>query len=64
MPDKDQDILKLATEMTGSDELAASWFENQPVPGWDGKTARDLVRDDKADSVLAYLLAVRAGAFA
>ena len=57
-------LLTLAAEMTGSDEHAAIWFKRQPIPGWAGKTACDLGRDGKADKVLAYLEAVRSGAYA
>jgi Antitoxin Xre/MbcA/ParS C-terminal toxin-binding domain len=57
-------ILALAGEMAGGEERAAIWFKHQPIPGWAGKTAYDLVRDGKADKVLAYLEAVRSGAYA
>jgi uncharacterized protein (DUF2384 family) len=57
-------ILAMATEMAGSDPRAAIWFKHQPIPGWAGKTAYDLVRERKADKVLAYLEAVRSGVYA
>ena len=57
-------ILAMATEMTGSENRAAIWFKHQPIPGWAGKTAYDLVTDGKADKVLVYLEAVRAGVYA
>src|SRR3954471_18039926 len=57
-------ILTLASEMAGDDQRAAIWFKHQPIPGWSGKTAYDLVRDRKADKVLAYLEAVRSGIYA
>lgn len=57
-------ILAMATEMAGSEERAAIWFKHQPIPGWAGKTAHDLVREGKADKVLAYLEAVRSGVYA
>ncbi len=57
-------ILSMATEMTGSEQRAAIWFKQQPIPGWAGKTAFDIVRDGKADKVLAYLEAVRSGVYA
>jgi hypothetical protein len=47
-----------------SDERAAIWFKHQPLPGWAGKTAYDLVQEGKADKVLAYLEAVRSGVYA
>src|SRR3954451_162634 len=57
-------ILALASEMAGDDQRAAIWFKHQPIPGWAGKTACDLVRERKADKVLAYLEAVWAGVYA
>lgn len=57
-------VLAMAAEMAGSQERAAIWFKHQPIPGWAGKTAYDLVRDGKADKVLAYLEAVRSGVYA
>lgn len=57
-------ILALASEMAGDDQRAAIWFKHQPIPGWSGKTAHDLVRERRADKVLAYLEAVRSGVYA
>ncbi|CAH1688396.1 conserved hypothetical protein [Hyphomicrobiales bacterium] len=57
-------IVAMASEMAGGDERAALWFKHQPIPGWAGKTAYDLVREGKADKVLAYLEAVRSGVYA
>lgn len=57
-------ILAMADEMAGGNERAALWFKHQPIPGWGGKTAYDLVRAGKAEKVLAYLEAVRSGVYA
>lgn len=57
-------VLTMAGEMAGSEERAAIWFKHQPIPGWAGKTAYDLVGEGKADKVLAYLEAVRSGVYA
>ncbi len=57
-------ILAMASEMAGDDQRAAIWFKHQPIPGWAGKTAYDLVRERKTDKVLAYLEAVRSGVYA
>ena len=57
-------ILATAGEMAGGEDRAAIWFKHQPIPGWAGKTAYDLVREGKADKVLAYLEAVRSGVYA
>ena len=56
-------ILNLASEMTGSDQRAALWFKHQPIPGWAGKTAYDLVSERKSDRVLAYLQSIQSGVY-
>jgi hypothetical protein len=57
-------ILSMAGEMAGNEQRAAIWFKHQPIPGWAGKTAYDLVSEGKTDKVLAYLEAVRSGIYA
>lgn len=57
-------ILAMAAEMSGSEARAAVWFKHQPIPGWAGKTAYDLVGEGRAEKVLAYLESVRAGIYA
>ncbi|NLS03830.1 DUF2384 domain-containing protein [Rhizobium sp. P32RR-XVIII] len=57
-------ILSMASEMAGDENRAVIWFKHQPIPGWGGKTAFDLVGEGKADRVLAYLEAVRSGVYA
>ena len=57
-------ILAMASEMAGDEARAVIWFKHQPIPGWAGKTAYDLVGEGKADKVLAYLEAIRAGVYA
>lgn len=57
-------ILATVAEMAGDESRAVIWFKHQPIPGWAGKTAYDLVEEGKAAQVLAYLEAVRSGAYA
>lgn len=57
-------ILALAAEMAGGESRAVIWFKHQPIPGWAGQTAFDLVAEGKADLVLAYLESVRSGVYA
>ena len=57
-------ILAMAAEMAGDEGRAVIWFKHQPIPGWAGKTAYDLVGESKGDQVLAYLEAVRSGVYA
>jgi hypothetical protein len=62
--EKINSIVAAVTEMAGSRQDAVEWFHRQPIPGWSGKTADDLVREGKADKVLAYLEEVRSGGYA
>ena len=55
---------RMASEMAGDENRATIWFKHQPIPGWAGKTAYDLVSEGKSDKVLAYLEAVRSGVYA
>lgn len=57
-------IVSMAAEMAGDETRAVIWFKHQPLPGWAGKSAYDLVGEGRADAVLAYLEAVRAGVYA
>ncbi|MER8483860.1 antitoxin Xre-like helix-turn-helix domain-containing protein [Mesorhizobium sp. M1322] len=57
-------ILSMAGELAGNGQRAAIWFKHQPIPGWAGKTAYDLVREGKTDKVFAYLEGVRSGIYA
>jgi len=57
-------VLTMADEMAGGSDRAAIWFKHQPIPGWAGKTAYDLVKRGKSEKVIAYLEAVRSGCYA
>lgn len=57
-------IIAMAAEMVRDEARATIWFKHQPIPGWGGKTAYDLVRERKADNVIAYLEVVRSGVYA
>lgn len=57
-------ILTAAEELTGDADRAIVWFRHQPLPGHDGRSARDLVEEGQADAVLTYLEDLRDGAYA
>ena len=57
-------IIAMAAEMAGDEDRAAIWFKHQPLPGWGGNTALDLVRAGHGAKVLDYLESVRAGVYA
>ncbi len=57
-------ILAVAEQLTGDADRAIVWFRHQPIAGYDGKTALDLVEAGHADAVLAHLEDLRDGAYA
>lgn len=48
----------------GSALMAYAWYRSEPLPGFSGQTAMQLVRAGRADEVLDYIDAVDAGVFA
>lgn len=45
----------------GSALIAYAWFRSEPLAGFSGQTAMQLVRDGRAEDVLDYIDAVDAG---
>ncbi|MET3791418.1 MbcA/ParS/Xre antitoxin family protein [Aquamicrobium terrae] len=45
----------------GSALMAYAWYRSEPLPGFSGMTAMQLVRDGRAEEVLDYIDAVDAG---
>lgn len=45
----------------GSPLIAYAWYRSEPLPGFGGMTAMQLVREGHADEVMDYLDAVDAG---
>ncbi|MGC4411025.1 DUF2384 domain-containing protein (plasmid) [Rhizobium rosettiformans] len=66
--DKTQRRLREVTEIInkveprfGSALIAYAWYRSEPLPGFSGLTAMQLVRDGRANEVLEYIDAVDAG---
>lgn len=57
-------ILAAATELTGDDRRAALWFRHQPLSGFDGQTAEELVTGGHGDAVLKHLEQLADGGYA
>ena len=47
----------------GSDLMAYAWYRSEPLPGFSGQTAMQLVRAGRAADVLDYIDAVDAGVY-
>ncbi|WP_108259748.1 antitoxin Xre/MbcA/ParS toxin-binding domain-containing protein [Mangrovicoccus ximenensis] len=58
------EILNRVERQAGSPLAAYAWFRSEPLPGFGGMTADQLVRDGHADFVRAHLDRVMAGGFA
>lgn len=48
----------------GSGMMAYAWYRSEPLPGFSGQTAMQLVRGGRAEEVLDYIDAVDAGVHA
>ncbi len=48
----------------GSELMAFAWYRSEPLPGFSGHTAMQLVREGRAEEVLEYIDAVDAGVYA
>ena len=58
------EILTKAEPRFGSAIAAYAWYRAQPLPGFAGQTAMNLVQDGHASDVLDYLDAIDAGIYA
>lgn len=58
------EVLNKVEPRFGSALIAYAWYRSEPLPGFSGQTAMQLVRQGRADEVLDYIDAVDAGVFA
>ncbi|CAN7603383.1 MbcA/ParS/Xre antitoxin family protein [Phenylobacterium sp. LjRoot164] len=58
------EVLNKVEPRFGSDLIAYAWYRSEPLPGFSGQTAMQLVRNGRADEVLDYIDAVDAGVHA
>jgi hypothetical protein len=58
------EILNKVGPRFGSMLMAYAWYRSEPLPGFSGQTAMQLVLSGKADEVLEYIDAVDAGVHA
>jgi Protein of unknown function (DUF2384) len=55
------EVLNKVEPRFGSALMAYAWYRSEPLPGFSGQTAMQLVRSGRADEVLDYIDAVDAG---
>ncbi len=58
------EVLNKVEPRFGSPLMAYAWYRSEPLPGFEGRTAMQLVQEGKAQQVLEYIDAVDAGVFA
>lgn len=58
------EVLNKIEPRFGSGLMAYAWYRSEPLPGFGGLTAMQLVREHKAQQVLEYIDSVDAGIFA
>jgi hypothetical protein len=58
------EILNKVERRFGSALMAYAWYRSEPLPGFSGQSAMQLVRNGRADEVLDYIDAVDAGVHA
>ncbi|MCO5066526.1 MAG: MbcA/ParS/Xre antitoxin family protein [Rhizobiaceae bacterium] len=58
------EILNKVEPRFGSALMAYAWYRSEPLPGFSGQSAMQLVRSGRADDVLDYIDAVDAGVHA
>ena len=58
------EVLNKVEPRFGSSLIAYAWYRSEPLPGFSGQTAMQIVKDGRAHDVLDYIDAVDAGVFA
>lgn len=58
------EVLNKVEPRFGAELMAYAWYRSEPLPGFDGRTAMQLVQEGKAQQVLEYIDAVDAGIYA
>ena len=58
------EVLTKVEPRFGSELLAYAWYRSEPLPGFAGQTAMQLLKDGRASDVLDYIDAVDAGVHA
>ena len=59
-----EDILTAVGPRFESAEAALAWYQSDPLPGFGGRTAMQLVDEGYASEVLEFIAAVDAGVYA
>lgn len=58
------EVINKTSPRFGSPLIAYAWYRSEPLPGFSGQTAMQLVQNGRASDVLEYIDAVDAGVYA
>lgn len=58
------EVLNKVQPRFGSELMAYAWYRSEPLSGFDGRTAMQLVQEGNTQQVLEYIDAIDAGVFA
>ena len=58
------ELLERVTPWAGDPRAAYTWYCSQPIAGFGGMTAQDLVKADRASAVESYMDRITAGGYA
>ncbi|GAA4041389.1 hypothetical protein GCM10022281_23010 [Sphingomonas rosea] len=57
-------VLSMVQPRFGSAERARIWYEEELIPGFDKRTARQMIHEGRGAEVLDYLAAIDSGIYA
>lgn len=58
------EVINKVESRFGSALIAFAWYRSEPLPGFSGQTAMQLVREGRASEILEFIDAVDAGVYA
>jgi hypothetical protein len=59
--DQEAHVVEAATDTSLDRQRALNWFQSEPIAEFGNLTAKALVADGKADSVIKYLGSIKGG---
>ncbi|WP_148669140.1 antitoxin Xre/MbcA/ParS toxin-binding domain-containing protein [Burkholderia pyrrocinia] len=54
-------VLRAAAAISGDRQIALGWYQNEPLSAFDGRTAKRLVAEGRADAIMRYLDSIATG---
>ncbi|AWV02712.1 hypothetical protein DM992_25405 [Burkholderia sp. JP2-270] len=54
-------VVRAAVAISGNRPVAIDWYKNESLSTFEGRTAKSLVADGRAEAVLRYLASIASG---